>query len=137
MCASQAKFLEFQAAGDPARPTHGDYFAGKGVGAVRIATPAGPVQVFNTHTCANYAHSYAAAQEGAQWVEATDLDAPVRVAQVLQLARFVRTQSEAVSRLAESLSARARESCRRGPALARVSIVFLTIQTPVLSDMGL
>ena len=44
-CALQAEFLEYQAAGDPARPTHGDYFAGKGVGVVRISTPAGPIQV--------------------------------------------------------------------------------------------
>ena len=94
---SQARFLEYQAAGDPALPTHGDYFAGKGVGMVRISTPAGPVQVFNTHTCANYKHSYAAAKENATWVAATDLDAPIRVAQILQLALFVLTLQDAVS----------------------------------------
>ena len=35
----QAHFLEYQAAGDPAAITHGDYYAGKGVGLVRLATP--------------------------------------------------------------------------------------------------
>ena len=55
-----------------------------------------PLQVFNTHTCANYAHTYAPAVEGVPWVAATDLDAPIRVAQVLQLARFVRALQETV-----------------------------------------
>lgn len=57
-----------------------------------------PMQVFNTHTCANYAHSYGPAADGVPWVVATDLDAPIRVAQVLQLARFVRTLRDGVSR---------------------------------------
>lgn len=64
---------------------------------IRISTPAGPVQVFSTHTCANYKHSFAAPLKGGSWVAATDLDAPIRVAQVLQLAHFVQTLQDAVS----------------------------------------
>ncbi|KAF6255870.1 Endonuclease/exonuclease/phosphatase [Scenedesmus sp. NREL 46B-D3] len=36
----------------------GDYYAGKGVGWVRLATPLGEVDVFNTHLHANYCHDY-------------------------------------------------------------------------------
>ena len=126
----QARFLEYQAAGDPAAITHGDYYGGKGVGLTRLATPvcclamflmhgsrhgsrpaqdrrpqswhswyimtglfsagecsftkkqgvyqyvhswcnicrcpaqAGLVDMFNTHTCANYAHTYAPPPKG-------------------------------------------------------------------------
>ena len=61
------------------------------------------IQVFNTHTCANYAHTYAPAAEGAPWRAATDMDAPIRVAQVMQLARLVRALRDMVGCPIQSL----------------------------------
>ena len=39
-------------------PTHGDFYAGKGIGHAVLQTSAGLLSVFNTHTCANYSHKY-------------------------------------------------------------------------------
>ena len=44
--------------GSPEAVWQGDWIAGKGVGLVCLDTPSGHVQVFNTHTCANYGHVY-------------------------------------------------------------------------------
>jgi hypothetical protein len=45
--------------GDPASIHCGDYLAAKGVGWTRVATPSGPLDIFNTHLHANYSHKYA------------------------------------------------------------------------------
>lgn len=49
-----ASFEQYAAAGDPLALTCGDYLAAKGVGWVQLETPAGAVDVFNTHLHANY-----------------------------------------------------------------------------------
>ena len=54
----QAHFHGYAVAGDPSVPTHGDYYAGKGIGHAVLQTSAGLLSVFNTHTCANYSHKY-------------------------------------------------------------------------------
>ncbi|EFJ43945.1 hypothetical protein VOLCADRAFT_106613 [Volvox carteri f. nagariensis] len=93
-------------AGDPASINCGDYLAAKGVGWTRLATPSGPLDVFNTHLHANYSHKYGSST-GAQYGNrgaaspgapnhdcipppAVDEFAAFRMAQVLELARFVR-----------------------------------------------
>jgi len=55
------------------------------------------VDVFNTHTCANYAHTYAPQPKGASWTAATDRDAPIRMAQIWQLSQLVNATRQAVS----------------------------------------
>ena len=61
------------------------------------------MDVFNTHTCANYAHTYAAPPKGASWTAATDRDAPIRLAQIWQLSQLVNATRQAVrAALAES-----------------------------------
>lgn len=54
----QACFYGYAVAGDPSALTHGDYYAGKGIGQAILQTPAGLLTVFNTHICANYSHKY-------------------------------------------------------------------------------
>ena len=39
-------------------PTHGDFYAGKGIGHAVLQTSARLLSIFNTHTCANYSHNY-------------------------------------------------------------------------------
>ena len=58
MALVQALFHGYAVAGDPSKLTHGDYYAGKGIGHAILQTSEGLVAVFNTHTCANYAHKY-------------------------------------------------------------------------------
>lgn len=54
----QARFHGYAVAGDPSVPTHGDFYAGKGIGHAVLQTSAGLLSIFNTHTCANYSHNY-------------------------------------------------------------------------------
>ena len=58
MALVQARFHGYAVAGDPSKLTHGDYYAGKGIGHAILQTSEGQVAVFNTHTCANYSHRY-------------------------------------------------------------------------------
>lgn len=58
MSGLQAEFHQYGAAGNPAALTHGDFHAGKGVACFMLRTPAGLLNMFNTHTCANYAHTF-------------------------------------------------------------------------------
>lgn len=51
-----ASFAQYATAGDPLALTCGDYLAAKGVGWVRLESPNGPLDVFNTHLHANYSH---------------------------------------------------------------------------------
>ena len=55
------------------------------------------MNVFNTHTCANYAHTYADTPDGASWTAASDEDAPIRLSQMLQLSHLVNVTRQAVS----------------------------------------
>ncbi|KAG1679979.1 hypothetical protein FOA52_007043 [Chlamydomonas sp. UWO 241] len=49
-------FHLYSAAGDALAVHCGDWLAAKGFGWARLATPSGPVDVYNTHTHANYSH---------------------------------------------------------------------------------
>jgi sphingomyelin phosphodiesterase 2 len=49
-----AAFHRFRMGGKPLRLEHGDYYAGKGIGFTRISTPQGFVDVYNSHTHAQY-----------------------------------------------------------------------------------
>ncbi|KAG2429617.1 hypothetical protein HXX76_010849 [Chlamydomonas incerta] len=87
-------FHLYMAAGDPASIGCGDYYAAKGVGYARVAAPSGPIDVFNTHLHANYHHTYDK-PSGPDAVPAPSTDdyAAFRMAQVLELARYVNAVS--------------------------------------------
>ncbi|GLC47066.1 hypothetical protein PLESTB_001272600 [Pleodorina starrii] len=99
---TEAVFHQYVCAGDPAAITCGDFLAAKGVGWTRLSTPSGPVDVFNTHLHANYSHKYgnrtttttASTSDGLGDGDvpppAVDEFAAFRMAQVLELSRFVR-----------------------------------------------
>eukprot|EP00195_Chlamydomonas_chlamydogama_P015998 CAMPEP_0202912488 /NCGR_PEP_ID=MMETSP1392-20130828/57892_1 /ASSEMBLY_ACC=CAM_ASM_000868 /TAXON_ID=225041 /ORGANISM="Chlamydomonas chlamydogama, Strain SAG 11-48b" /LENGTH=193 /DNA_ID=CAMNT_0049603409 /DNA_START=57 /DNA_END=636 /DNA_ORIENTATION=+ len=96
----EAAFWRYAAAGDPAAITCGDYYAGKGFGWSRIATPKGPVDVFNTHIHANYSHRVSRHHHSATSTSSSSSDtvfmvpqddfAPYRMSQVLELAQAIR-----------------------------------------------
>lgn len=50
----ETQFLQFQMRGRADRAWRGDYIAGKGIGLVRIATPDGEIDFYNTHPLAQY-----------------------------------------------------------------------------------
>lgn len=60
----QVGFHPYSARGDPFRVLNGDYFAGKGVGWAAVKTPAGIVDIFNTHLSANYHHHWSGEASG-------------------------------------------------------------------------
>ncbi|GLI65104.1 hypothetical protein VaNZ11_008512 [Volvox africanus] len=99
----EAAFHQYHCAGDPVSVTCGDYLAAKGVGWTRLDLPSGYLDVFNTHLHANYSHKYRGStntQDGCRtYAAAAHLDIPApavdefaafRMAQVFELARFVR-----------------------------------------------
>ncbi|KAG2429655.1 hypothetical protein HYH02_013994 [Chlamydomonas schloesseri] len=91
-------FHMYMAAGDPASIGCGDYYAAKGVGYARVAAPCGPIDVFNTHLHANYHHTYdKPAGPDAVPAPCTDDFAAFRMAQILELARFVNAVSRGSS----------------------------------------
>lgn len=78
-------FLRFRLNGRPQDLIRVDYYAGKGVGRVRVRTPDGPVDVYNAHLIAPYlefgpdrftAHRVAQALEMGRYVDAQSHDAP-------------------------------------------------------------
>jgi sphingomyelin phosphodiesterase 2 len=80
-----SSFLRFRLNGRPQDLIRSDYYAGKGVGRVRINTPAGPVDAYNAHFIAPYlewgpdrfaAHRVAQALEAGQYVAEQSADAP-------------------------------------------------------------
>ena len=80
-----SSFLRFRLNGRPQDLVRSDYYAGKGVGRVRVSTPAGPVDVYNAHLIAPYlewgpdrfgAHRVAQAVEAGQYMLAQSGDAP-------------------------------------------------------------
>lgn len=78
-------FIEYSAGTHPDIPWHVDWLAGKGLGRVRLQTPAGPVDVANTHVQAGYGSGRYALIQLAQLMEAADFleqdgDAPLVVA---------------------------------------------------------
>ena len=52
------RFHQFSVGGPPEAVWQGDWIAGKGIGLACVDTPEGKVQLYDTHTCANYGHSY-------------------------------------------------------------------------------
>ena len=52
------RFHQYSVGGPPEAVWQGDCIAGKGVGLACLDTPEGRVQVYDTHTCANYGHGY-------------------------------------------------------------------------------
>ncbi|KAG2484861.1 hypothetical protein HYH03_016347 [Edaphochlamys debaryana] len=86
-----ADFHQYKAAGDPASVHCGDFLATKGVGWVRVQTPSGPLDVFNTHLHANYDHSKRPLLPAEGGVPAACIDdyAAFRMAQVVELGRYV------------------------------------------------
>eukprot|EP00197_Chlamydomonas_leiostraca_P002447 CAMPEP_0202859754 /NCGR_PEP_ID=MMETSP1391-20130828/1736_1 /ASSEMBLY_ACC=CAM_ASM_000867 /TAXON_ID=1034604 /ORGANISM="Chlamydomonas leiostraca, Strain SAG 11-49" /LENGTH=527 /DNA_ID=CAMNT_0049538823 /DNA_START=99 /DNA_END=1682 /DNA_ORIENTATION=+ len=97
-------FQCYASAGDPAAIHCGDFYAGKGVGWVRVATPLGHVDVYNTHLHANYSHKHLAAKSGSNtpgdaggYKVPSDAYAPYRLSQMLQMAQFIRHCSKSGS----------------------------------------
>lgn len=80
----ETSFLRFQLNGRPQDLVRVDYYAGKGVGRVRVQTPAGPVDVYNAHFIAPYLEF------------GPDRFAAHRVAQAMETSRYIRTTSGAV-----------------------------------------
>jgi sphingomyelin phosphodiesterase 2 len=81
----ESSFLRFRLNGRPQDLIRSDYYAGKGIGRVRIGTPAGPVDAYNAHFIAPYlewgpdrfaAHRVAQALEAGQYMAAQSADAP-------------------------------------------------------------
>lgn len=81
----ESSFLRFRLNGRPQDLIRSDYYAGKGVGRVRIETPAGPVDAYNAHFIAPYlewgpdrfaAHRVAQALEAGQYMAEQSADAP-------------------------------------------------------------
>ncbi|DBA94300.1 TPA: hypothetical protein ACH3X1_001912 [Trebouxia sp. C0004] len=90
----QARFHGYAVAGDPSVPTHGDFYAGKGIGHAVLQTSAGLLSIFNTHTCANYSHQYKEPVKGLKCRIPADTDAAIRISQVLQLASLVQVAQQ-------------------------------------------
>lgn len=77
----QSSFKRFKLNGRPQDLVRVDYYAGKGVGRVRVATPAGPVDVYNSHLIAPYLEF------------GPDRFAAHRVAQAVETGRYMVEQS--------------------------------------------
>jgi endonuclease/exonuclease/phosphatase family metal-dependent hydrolase len=77
-------FLRFKLNGRPQDFVRVDYYAGKGVGRVRMMTPGGPVDVYNVHLIASYL----------EW--GPDRFAAHRVAQALEVGLYISKESEAI-----------------------------------------
>lgn len=74
-------FLRFRLNGRPQDLVRVDYYAGKGVGRVRVLTPGGPVDVYNAHLIAPYLEF------------GPDRFAAHRVAQAVEIGRHIDEQS--------------------------------------------
>lgn len=81
-----ADFYRYRLGGTVETIWHGDYIAGKGVGLTRIQTPAGTVDVYNTHAIAQYhpdaidtyrAHRAAQLYEATRYIGAETTTNPV------------------------------------------------------------
>ena len=82
----ETQFKQFEVRGRADRVYYGDYIAGKGIGLARIRTPAGIVDVYNTHTIAQYqpdekdefrAHRRTQHYEISQFIATHTIDNPV------------------------------------------------------------
>ena len=58
MCLPAHRYHRYSAGGSPVRVWEGDFYAAKGVALACLASPAGPLHVYNTHLAANYGHTH-------------------------------------------------------------------------------
>jgi sphingomyelin phosphodiesterase 2 len=79
-----SSFLRFRLNGRPQDLIRSDYYAGKGVGRLRLRTPKGPVDVYNAHFIAPYLEF------------GPDRFAAHRVMQALEAGRYMAEQSEGI-----------------------------------------
>ncbi len=77
-------FLRFRLNGRPQDLVRVDYYAGKGVGRVRVMSPAGPVDIYNAHLIAPYLEF------------GPDRFTAHRVAQAVEIGRYMGEQSQDV-----------------------------------------
>ena len=75
-------FWRFRLGGYPEMLNEGDYYAGKGIGLTRLLTPIGNVDVYNTHTVAQYIYD-----------DAHDPYRGQRTASAYEITEFIRAQS--------------------------------------------
>jgi sphingomyelin phosphodiesterase 2 len=80
----ETSFLRFRLNGRPQDFVRVDYYAGKGVGRVRVQTPGGPVDVYNAHLIAPYLEF------------GPDRFAAHRVAQAVEMGRYIADRSSNV-----------------------------------------
>lgn len=52
------RYHKYTVSGSPISVWEGDFYAAKGVAMACLATPCGPLHVYNTHTNANYNHVF-------------------------------------------------------------------------------
>jgi sphingomyelin phosphodiesterase 2 len=78
---TEAIFLRYRNNGRIEQIHYGDFIASKGIGLVRISTPLGTIDVYNTHLIAQYHEATA------------DTLAPHRAAQMFEATRFINTHS--------------------------------------------
>ncbi len=78
---ADAGFYRFRLAGRPERLLEADFYAGKGIGFVRLQTPAGLLDLYDTHALAQYAP------------DEKDEYAAHRATNLYEAARFVEAQS--------------------------------------------
>lgn len=58
MAADIRRFHTYSVGGPAEAVWQGDWIASKGICLACLDTPAGRLQVYDTHTCANYEHNY-------------------------------------------------------------------------------
>jgi sphingomyelin phosphodiesterase 2 len=80
----EASFLRFRLNGRPQELLRSDYYAGKGVARLRLETPLGPLDAYDTHLVAGYGEI------------GSDIYYYHRLAQAYELARYIATQSQEV-----------------------------------------
>lgn len=81
---AETSFTRFRLNGRPQELMRSDYYAGKGIGRVRLSTPAGPLDFYNVHLVAPYLEF------------GPDRFLEHRLAQALEAAQYIRTESEGV-----------------------------------------
>ncbi|KAK9901975.1 hypothetical protein WJX75_000009 [Coccomyxa subellipsoidea] len=87
------RYHKYTASGSPISVWEGDFYAGKGVAMACLATPCGPLHVYNSHMNANYNHAFRHVDVAGGIELPSDHNFPVRLVQFLELAYFVAAQS--------------------------------------------
>ncbi|CAL8466074.1 g5610 [Coccomyxa elongata] len=87
------RYHKYTVSGSPISVWEGDFYAAKGVAMACLATPCGPLHVYNTHTNANYNHVFQHVDIEGGVELPSDSNFPVRLVQFLELAYFIAAQS--------------------------------------------